>query len=465
MGCALAMLSACTVGPQYQRPNIAVPAAFKEQQGWKQAEPRDAAPRQPWWEVYGDAQLNALIEQVAIANENVHIAAAQYRAARALVDSARAAKLPTVTANASITRGQSAPVSAAAPIFTTATTDRIALGATWEADLWGRISSTVEVNETAAQASAADLQSVLLSAQSLLAQSYLQLRVNDAQSGLLARTIKEYERALEITSNRYRAGVASRLDVTQAETQLRSTQAQAIDLELQRAQLEHAIAVLLGKTPAEFSIAKVDALPLIPETVVAIPSELLEHRPDIAGAERRVASANAQIGVAQAAYYPSLILTANGGFQGSSFSHLLTAPHRFWSIGPALVETLFDGGARSAQKEQALANYDKSVASYRATVLSAFQQVEDDLAALRILDRESETQHAAVTAAQESVRVATNQYDAGLVSYLNVVTAQTTALSTERSALDLASRRLAASVALLRDLGGNWSTQMVVGHY
>ena len=293
-------------------------------------------------------------------------------------------------------------------------------------------------------------------------QTYFQLRTNDAQQRLLEQTIAAYQRSRQITANRYEAGVAGRVDVAQAEAQLKSTQAQAIDLGVLRAQYEHAIAVLIGKAPAEFQIAPVDAMPALPVVPPALPSVLLERRPDIAGAERRMAAANAQIGVAQAAFFPALTLGATGGYQNSSLSNLLTLPNRFWSIGPALALTLFDGGARSAQKEGAIAGYDKAEATYRQTVLAAFQEVEDNLAALRLLANEAVMQQAATQAADEALALTENQYQAGTVSYLNVVTAQATALGAQRSNLDLVGRRLGASAVLLKALGGDWQVGSVV---
>lgn len=464
--CALATLAGCAVGPDYQRPEVAAPAQFKESQGWKMAEPQDEAPRGSWWERYGDAQLNGLVAQVEISNQNVLAAAAQVRQAQAVLGAARAAYFPVVTGGFSASRAQGASASSTSSTTATTTTtgsasgvrttDRLSLGASWEADVWGRIGRGVESNAASAQASAADLQAALLSAQATLVQSYVQLRVNDAQRRLLDETVAAYERSLQITRNRYAAGVAGRIDVAQAETQLKSTQAQAIDLGVQRAQLEHAIALLIGKAPADFALPPSATVPAPPAIPLALPSALLERRPDVAAAERRAAAANAQIGVAQAAFFPALTFSATGGYQNSGMSQLLTLPNRFWSLGPALALTLFDGGARSAQKEQAIALYDKSVATYRQAVLTAFQDVEDNLAGLRILADEAQVQREAASFAAESLRLTDNQYRAGTVSYLNVVIAQATALGAERSSLDITGRRLLASAALLKALGGDW---------
>jgi NodT family efflux transporter outer membrane factor (OMF) lipoprotein len=456
----LLLLSGCAVGPDYHRPDVATPAAFKEAGDWKPAEPKDDAPRGNWWEIYGDADLNALVAQVAISNQNVLAAAAQYRQAMALLGVAQAGYYPTLSGSLSGNRAQGTSASAngtstgaEAPILNTV---RLAYSASWEADIWGHIGRAVESSDASAQASNADLQSALLSAQATLVQTYFQLRTNDAQQQLLRQTIDAYRRSLQITRNRYEAGVAGRVDVAQAETQLKSTEAQAIDLGVQRAQFEHAIAVLTGKAPANFQLTPTNGMPALPPVPAALPAALLERRPDIAGAERRMAAANAQIGVAQAAFFPALTLGSTGGYQNSSLSHLLTLPNRFWSIGPALALTLFDAGARSAQKESAMAAYDKSVATYRQTVLAAFQEVEDNLAALRLLAAEATMQQAATQSAAEVLALTENQYQAGTVSYLSVVTAQATALGAQRSNLDIAGRRLFANAVLLKALGGDW---------
>jgi len=452
---ALSTLAGCAVGPDYQRPDVAAPAQFKETQGWKMAEPRDEAPRSPWWERYGDPQLNGLVAQVEVSNQNVQAAAAQYRQAQAVLGASRASYFPTVTGGFAATRGQGA-TSASTTTGAIRNTDQLSLGASWEADVWGRIGRGVESSAASAEASAADLQAALLSAQGTLVQSYTQLRVNDAQRRLLDETVAAYERSLEITRNRYASGVAARIDVAQAETQLKTTQAQAIDLGVQRAQLEHAIALLIGKAPADFSLPRTDTLPVLPQIPVDLPSVLLERRPDVAAAERRAAAANAQIGVAQSAFFPALTFSAAGGYQNTSLSQLLSLPNRFWSLGPALAQTLFDGGARSARKDQAIAAYDQSVATYRQAVLTAFQDVEDNLAALHVLAAEQVAQREATQFAEESLRLTENQYQSGTVSYLNVVVAQATALSAKISSLNITGRRLLASAALLKALGGDW---------
>jgi NodT family efflux transporter outer membrane factor (OMF) lipoprotein len=378
------------------------------------------------------------------------------------VSSARSRFFPQITANASTIRSQNAltaQVSGANTQTATATqttSDRASLSMAWELDVWGKIRRTVEANKASAVASESDLANALLSAQAMLVQSYMQLRATDTNLDLYERSIVSYEKAFAITQNRYDAGVAQRTDVTQAQGQLESTRAAAFDLTVTRATLEHAIAVLLGRPPSELTIARTNTLPEVPETPAFVPAALLERRPDIAAAERRTAAANAQIGVAKAAYFPDLTLTGTAGYQSSHFSNLFKAPNRFWSVGPQLAETLFDAGAIHATVKQDLAAYDFNVATYRETVLTAFQNVEDELATLKLLAQESQAEQAAATAAELTLTITQNQYQAGTVDYLNVVVAQQSALSAERAVRDLANRRLTASVALLKALGGGW---------
>ena len=473
VGAAIAalLLSACAAGPDYVRPSVEMPAAYKELAttgaNWKPAEPRDDSPRGKWWEIFGDAELNALEEQVQIGNQNVAQAEARFRAASALVRSARANYFPIVSADASVSRsgggrgGGGVSNNASGGGTRASTSHTLALDLNWEIDLWGRVRRTVEAQSAGAAASAADLSGIRLSAQAALASNYFQLRQVDAQRQLLADTSAAYTKTLEVTKNRYAGGVSARVDVAQAETQVKNTQVQAIDLGVARSQLEHAIALLLGKPASSFSIAAATpqrftdkALPAIP--VAGLPSELLERRPDIAAAERRVAAANAPIGVAKAAYFPALSLSASGGFSSLELAGLLTAPNRFWSIGPALAQSLFDGGLRRSQTDQAIANYDANVAAYRQTVLAGFAEVEDQLAALRILEQEAAAQDDALASARESLALTFNQYKAGTVSYLNVVTAQATALASERNAVTVFGNRMTASVQLIRALGGAW---------
>jgi NodT family efflux transporter outer membrane factor (OMF) lipoprotein len=457
-----AALFGCTAGPDYVRPPVATPAAYKETQGWKQAAPRDDKPRGDWWEVFNDPQLSALVTQVAISNQTIKVAEAQVRAARALTDQARAAFFPVITGDASLTRSGGRVSTSGGTVNSTggfrgANSYNVSADASWEIDLWGKIRRTFEASEATQQATVGDLGAAQLSAQATLAEDYFMLRAQDAQIRLLNDTAKEYEKSLQLTRNQYAVGVAGRADVVQAETQLKSTQAQAIDAMLLRAQLEHAIAILVGKPPAEFSIAVEPVPTAFPSIPVALPSDLLERRPDIAAAERRAAAANAQIGAAEAAFFPTLTLTATGGFQSTLISQLFELPSRYWSLGPGLAEVLFDAGLRRAQTDQAIATYDQSVATYRQTVLTAFQDVEDNLAALRILEQEAAVQDEAVKAARESVTITLNQYRAGTVNYLAVVVVQTTALSNERAALTILGQRLADSVALIKALGGGWS--------
>lgn len=458
----LAVLAGCAVGPDYERPAMSLPETFKQAGDWKPAEPKDEAARGKWWEIYGDAELNALVERVAIDNQNVKQAEAQFRQASAALDAARASFWPSLSANASSSRGRAASGTTTLPASGVRETDRAGLAVAWEADIWGKIRRAAEAGEASAQASAADLQAALLSAQATLVQTWFQWRTNARQQELLENTLVAYRRSLEINRNRFEAGVAGRVDVAQAESQLRSTEAQAADLRLSGAQLEHAMAILVGITPAELKLPVRTAnglakgLPPLPAIPAALPTAMLERRPDIAAAERRAAAANAQIGVAQSAFFPALTFAASGGYQNSSFTDLIAAPNRFWSVGPALALTLFDAGARSAQKAQATAAYDKTVAAYRQTVLAAFQEVEDNLAALRVLDEEEQYQRAAALAAADSLKLTEYQYDAGTVSYLSVVVVRAAALNAERSLLEVQNRRLLASVALQKAMGGGW---------
>jgi len=442
------------VGPDYVRPTVDTPAAFKEMEGWKRAEPGDAIVRGKWWEIFGDPQLNALAERVDVSNQNIRVAEAQVRQANAIARQARAGLFPVVTGSAAAGRSKQ-------PGFSAASNYELALDASWELDLWGRVRRSVESAEANWQASAGDLESVRLAAYASLAQSYFALRVADAQTQLLEDTVAAFARTLELTQNRYAAGTAAKVDVVQAEVQMKSTQAQLIDVGVTRAQLEHAIALLVGEPPSTFSIPPAKLLAGLPTIPVGVPSELLERRPDVAAAERTVAAANAQIGVAQSAFYPSLTLSAAGGFASSSFGSLLNAPNRFWSVGASLAQILFDGGARRAVSDQAIAAYDTNVALYRQTVLTAFQDVEDNLATLRILEQEAAVQEEVVRGARVSVDLTTNQYKAGIVSYLNVVAAQAIALNNERTAVDLLGRRLLASVGLVKALGGGWNADLL----
>lgn len=464
---AFILLKGCDKAPKYQKPPVETPPSykeltpenFKETDGWKFAHPNDEAIRGKWWEMFNDPQLNTLVERLNTSNQTVVIAEANFRAARALIKQERSQLYPVVTTNPSITNSrQSSSASGSAFVPKGAVTDySLPFDATWEPDFWHRISNTVKASAFEAQATAADLENTRLSLQAELAADYFLLRATDAQKQLFDATVAAYEKALELTKVQFQTGIVSAEDVAQAETQLETTRAQATDLGIQRAQLEHAIAVLTGEPPSTLSItfAPLDAEP--PAIPFGIPSQLLERRPDIAAAERRVAEANAQIGVAKAAMYPSLTLSASAGFGSSSFLSWLSWPARFWSVGPALAQTLFDKGKRKAVTEEARAVYDGNVANYRQTVLTAFQEVEDNLAALRILSVEGQQQDAAVKASAKSLELATERYKTGIDSYLNVITAQTTLLTNQRTAMNIRTQQMTASVQLIKALGGGWN--------
>ena len=465
-----AMLAGCAVGPDYERPGAYTTAAYKESEGWKVAEPADEIDRGAWWSAYHDPVLDRLLRQVEISNENLKAFEAAYRQAAALVDQARSGLFPVVTATGSRTRSGAGANATSSTSTSTATRSRgptaqtqynPAVGASWEIDLWGRIRRTVEGDIATAQASAGDLASAKLSAQATLATDYFALRVADELKRLLDETVAAYQRSLQITQNRYAVGTAARTDVAQAEAQLETTRAQAINVGVTRAQLEHAIAVLIGKPPADFAIEPARFGFPLPNTPPGVPTALLERRPDIAAAERRIAAANAQIGVATAAFFPSLTLSASYGFLGPQVGGLLSASHAVWSLGASAAETLVDFGARSAALRGAGAGYDQAVANYRQTVLNAFQQVEDQLAILRILEQQQTVQDSAVRASQEAEQLTLNQYLAGTQAYTTVVVAQAQALASEQSALNLMQSRLAASIALIQALGGGWDASML----
>ena len=455
---ALVLLGGCLVGPNYVRPPAPAPAAYKEAGEWKPAAPRDAASHGKWWEIFGDAKLNALVEQVDVSNQTVRAAEARLRQAEALVEQSRAGLWPTLAVSVSATRSRS-PNVAGSTTNTSAPVNvfNLPLTASWAPDLWGSVRRTIEGNVASAQASAANVAAARLLAQAQVAINYFQLRVLDTRRNLLDTSVAAYQKSVDLTRNRYNAGVAARVEVVQAETQLKSTQAQAIDVGVQRAQVEHAIAILIGKAPAEFSIVTERLAVAIPAIPPGLPSQLLERRPDIASAERQMAAANAQIGVAKAAYFPSLTLSASTGFRTNNPSDWFTVPHRFWSVGPALAETLFDGGLRRAVSKQAQAAYDANIATYQQTVLGAFKEVEDNLAALRIFDEEARVQDEAVQAARLSTALTVNQYKAGTVNYLSVVIVQAAQLNNEANAVNLLGQRLVAAVALVQALGGGWN--------
>lgn len=455
----LALAAGCTVGPDYQRPSAPVPAAYKEA-GWKPATPEDTLNRGDWWSVYRDPVLDRLEKQIDISNQTLKAAEAAYVEARAVVAEARAGYFPTLSLTGSGARsGQGSGVFSAGAGRSNASSSTVDLDATasWDIDLWGRIRRTVESEVANAQASAADIANARLSAQGQLATVYFELRAADEQARLLQDAVSAFSRSLDITRNQFAAGVAAQTDVVTAETQLEQTRAQLIAVGVQRAQFEHAIAALIGKPPAELSIAPAPMPTDVPTTPAGIPSTLLERRPDIAASERLMAASNAEIGVAIAAYYPDLTLSASYGFASSGLANLLNAANRVWSVGPSLSETIFDAGLRNAQVTAAKAAYDQTVANYRQTVLTAFQQVEDELAALRILAQQDAIERNTVRLARQAEQLTLNQYQQGTVAYTAVVTAQTTRLNNEETALSILQSRFVASVALVEALGGGWS--------
>jgi NodT family efflux transporter outer membrane factor (OMF) lipoprotein len=471
--------ASCMVGPKYSTPpSTPTPPAFKEQPPpefkdaniWKPGEPRDDKLKGNWWEVYKDSQLNSLEEQVRVSNLNIVQAEAQFREARAAVRIARADLFPTVTGGASITRahvtanraGSAAPATSTAggtPIAIspgTANDFQIPFDATYEIDAWGRIRNNIAANVRTAQASAADLETMRLTMHAELATDYFQLRGLDAEKQLLDSTVVAYQKALDLTNFRHNQGIASGVDVEQARTQLETTRAQSVDVGVQRTQLEHAIAVLTGKPPSELNLEQSPLKSLPPPVPIALPSELLERRPDIASAERHVASANASIGIAMAAFYPTISLSGEAGLESAALTTLIQWPSRIWSLGAALVQTLYDAGRRRSMTDQAIATYDATVAAYRLSVLTAFQDVEDNLAALRVLEEEARIQATAVKSAERSLELANNRYVGGITTYLEVITAQSVALTNETTAVNLLSRRMTSSVALIKALGGGW---------
>jgi NodT family efflux transporter outer membrane factor (OMF) lipoprotein len=460
------LIAGCMVGPNYRRPAAEVPAAYKEVGDWKQAQPNDQNLGGNWWEIFQDPQLDALEAQVNVSNQNLKAAEAQYTQARALVRYQRAAYFPTIDGGASATRNrisQNRPASVVAN-GTTYNDFQIPLEMSYEVDVWGRVRRTVESYREQAQASAADLATVNLSMHAQLALDYFQARTLDAEEQLLNSTVTQYQQALNLIESRYAGGLASDLEVQQAKTQLETTRAQAIDVGVARAQYEHAVAVLIGKPPADFSLAALALTAPPPAIPAGLPSELLERRPDIAAAERRMASANAQIGVAKAAYYPTITLGATGGFESGAISTLLTGPSALWSVGGSAIAPIFDAGRRRANLDQAIAAYDQTVANYRETVLTGFQQVEDDVAALRILENEAQVQAEAVVAAQKYLELANTRYLGGVTSYLEVTTAESASLSDEVTAVSILGRRMVDAVTLVQALGGGWNSSELPKH-
>ncbi len=452
------LLAGCVVGSKYHQPAAPAPPAYKEVGDWKPAQPNDQNLGGAWWTIFQDPQLNVLEEQVNVSNQNLKAADAQFQQARAVLRYYRADYYPTVTAGPSATRTLVSANSPTSTVLRGATYNDFVLpfDVSYQADVWGRVRKTVESYREQAQASAADLATVNLSMHADLAIDYFQARSLDAEEQLLNSTVKDYEQALELNESRFRGGIASEVDVEQAKTQLQTTRAEAIDVGVLRAQYEHAVAILIGKPPADFSLPPLPLTAPPPHVPISVPSELLERRPDIAASERRVASANAQIGVAKTAYYPLISLGASGGFESSAITTLVNGPSGLWSIGLSAVGTIFDGGRRRSLNDQARAAYDYQVAAYRQNVLAGFQQVEDNLAAVRILENEATVQDEAVAAAQRSLELSTIRYRGGVTSYLEVITAQSAALADEVTAVNILGRRMASTVLLIQALGGGW---------
>jgi NodT family efflux transporter outer membrane factor (OMF) lipoprotein len=460
------LLAGCTVGPKYIKPNVPmtetykedVPSSFKESDQWQPAHPADQTSRGNWWEIFGDEELNELEEQIAGSNQTLKIAEARFREARAAIRFNRASQFPTISTapNASYVKSSDFSPSFPSKIQEASKGDFVLpFDLSYELDLWGRVRRGVAAAREEAQATAADYETAKLSLEAEVALDYFELRSADAQKQLLDDTVKAYTDNVQLTLGRFKGGVAPKADVAQAQTQLDTTRVQDTDVTVQRAQFEHAIAILIGKPPAEFSLSTAPLNDQPPSTPIGLPSELLQRRPDIAAAERRVAEANQQIGIARAAYFPTVSLGAAAGFE-STHIDLLEGPNAFWAVGPALAETLFDAGRRRATSESARANYDATVATYRQTSLTAFQGVEDNVAALRILENETQQQQEAVASSQESLQLFTNRYKGGVDAYLQVITAQTIELANERNAIDILRRRLDASVLLIKALGGGW---------
>jgi NodT family efflux transporter outer membrane factor (OMF) lipoprotein len=458
---ASALAAACAVGPDYHRPQFDTAASYKESGDWKPSEPNDVLTRGPWWKIFNDDALDALEAQIDISNQTVKAAEAAFEQSRALVSQARAGFWPTIAANVGAQRegGSGITTNGAGIAGTTSRTQNTVtagVSANWDIDIWGRIRRNTESNVASAQASSAALAAARLSAQAEVATDYFALRAQDQLQKLLDDTVEAETLSLHITESRYKFGVAARADVVTAQTQLLGSQAQQVNAKIQRAILEHAVAVLIGKQPAEFSLAPSSMRSDVPTVPAGVPSTLLERRPDVAEAERKMAAANAQIGVAKAGYFPDLTLSGQDQYSNSTFSHLIRSSNRIWSVGPALAETLFDGGLVRAQVRGARAAYEGTVDSYRQTVLASFQQVEDEIVTLRVLEKEGAIEDETVKAAREAEALTLNQYKAGTVPYSSVITAQTTRLAAEETALSVLSTRLQASVALIEALGGGW---------
>jgi NodT family efflux transporter outer membrane factor (OMF) lipoprotein len=452
-------ISACSIGPKYKTPTVATPPAYKETGNWKTAQPNDQNLGGNWWEIFQDSQLNELEAQINVSNQNLKAAVAQYQQSRAVLRYYRADYYPTLTTNPSATRekySENRPPLSSLFDGITFNDFTVPLNLSYQVNAWGRVSKNVEYYREQAQASAADLAVVNLTMHADLAVDYFAARSLDAEEKLLRDTVTQYEQALQLNDDRYHGGIASEVDVEQARTILETTRAQAVDVGVARAQYEHALAVLIGKPPADFTLPPLPLTAPPPPIPVGLPSELLERRPDVASAERQVASANTQIGLAKLAYYPIINLTASGGFDSAVITTLFQGPSAIWSVGPTAAMTLVDFGRRRAFNDEAKSGYDYAVANYRQTALTAFQQVEDNLAALRILENEAGVQAAAVDAAKRSLDLSVTRYEGGVTSYLEVITAQNAALTNEVTAVNILGRRLASAVQLVQALGGGW---------
>jgi NodT family efflux transporter outer membrane factor (OMF) lipoprotein len=462
---ASALATACAVGPDYHRPPFDAAANYKESGDWKPSEPNDVLSRGPWWKIFDDDALDALEVQIDISNQNVKAAEAAFEQSRALVSQARAGFWPTIAASLGAQRQNSPTVvtnakGVASTVSVSKTAVTAGVSANWDIDIWGRIRRNTESNVASAQASSAALAAARLSAQAEVATDYFALRAQDQLQKLLDDTVEAETLSLHITESRYKFGVAARADVVTAQTQLLGSQAQQVNAKIQRAILEHAVAVLIGKQPAEFSLESSAMRSDVPTVPAGVPSTLLERRPDVAEAERKMAAANAQIGVAKAGYFPDLTLSGQDQYSNSMFSGLIRSSNRIWSVGPALAETLFNGGLVHAQVRGARAAYEGTVDNYRQTVLAGFQQVEDEIVTLRVLEKEGAIEDETVKAAREAEALTLNQYKAGTVPYSSVITAQTTRLAAEETALSVLSTRLQTSVALIEALGGGWEASM-----
>ena len=457
---AALLLTGCAVGPKYKTPAVPVPPAYKEAANWKTAQPNDQNLGGNWWEIFSDPQLNSLEQQINVSNQNLKAAVAQYQQSRAALRYVHADYYPTVTAGPSATRQMYSNNRPPQSTFDGETFNDFVLPVnfSYQVNAWGRVSKNVESYREQAQASAADLAVVNLSMHAALAIDYFAARSLDAEEKLLQDTVAQYQQAFQLNEDRFQGGLASEVEVEQARTILETTRAQMVDVGVARAQYEHAVAVLVGKPPAEFTLPPLPLTAPPPSIPIGVPSTLLERRPDIAAAERRVASANAQVGLAKTAYYPLVNIGASGGFESGSLTALLQGPSGFWAVGSSAVVTLFDVGRRRAVNDQAKAGYDASVASYRETVLTAFQQIEDNLAALRILEQEAGVQSTAVEAAERSLSLSNTRYEGGVTSYLEVITAQNAALTDEVTAVNVLGRREANAVLLIEALGGGWDS-------